>query len=296
MYGLPKTGHPGEPFIWVNMTLFDKAGIKRPPTKGATFDDIRTWANAFSKGPKDKRDVYGYYSSIRGAQGWGTAVRMRGTDVVDKDGTTALMDQEGWWQWADWNRQVILEDAVHPLGVQDAGTDLPSMFAAGKLAMFHGARYLHFRVKTQVKDVKDIDWAVIQFPRPPGARGWLTVIDTHSGTQASKYKEESFSLIAAMSDRRFAYLVGKTQGYLTGRVDNLEALKELAEDPFLKLQYECGADQEPNWRAKNLRFYEVEAEVNNQMDEIWLGKKKLDKAHMVGLKQAVDAILAKPEP
>ena len=24
MYGLPKTGHPGEPFIWVNLTMFDK--------------------------------------------------------------------------------------------------------------------------------------------------------------------------------------------------------------------------------------------------------------------------------
>jgi hypothetical protein len=190
---------------------------------------------------------------------------------------------------------LILEDNVHPLGVQDAGTDLPSMFQAGKLAMFHGARFLHFRVKTQLKDTKDLDWAVISFPRPAGAKGWLTVIDTHSGTQASKLKEESFSLIAALADPRFAYLVGKTQGYLTGRVDNLQALKEQAEDPFLKLQYSYGVDQTPNWRAKNLRFYEVQDEVNNRMDEIWLGKKKLDKQHMVDLKKAVDAILAKPE-
>ena len=63
---------------------------------------------------------------------------------------------------------------------------------------------------------------------------------------------------------------------------------------FVKLQYECGPDQVKNWRPVNLRFYEVEAEVNNRMDEIWLGKKKLDKAHMVDLKKAVDGILARP--
>lgn len=299
MYGMPKTGHPGEPFIWVNYTLFDKAGIKRPAIKGNTFEQLREWAIALSKGPKEKRDVYGYWSSVRGAQGWGTAARMRGSDVVDKDGKTALMDSEAWWQWADWNRQLILNDAVHPLHLHGAnlGVELPSLFAAGKLAMFHGARYLHFLTRSAVKDKKDVDWGVIQFPRPTGARGnWMTVIDTHSGTQASKFKEEGFSLINALSDQRFAYLVGKTQGYLTGRADNLQALKELAEDPFLKLQYECGPDQEPNWRAANLRYYEVEAEVNNQMDEIWLGKKKLDRAHMQGLKKAVDAILAKPDP
>jgi ABC-type glycerol-3-phosphate transport system substrate-binding protein len=292
MYGLPKTGHPGEPFIWVNLTMFDKAGIKRPPIKGATFDDIRNWAKAFSKGPNDKRDVYGYYSSIRGSQGWTTGVRMRGGDTLDESGKAGLMDQEPWWQWAQWNSQLIIEDAVHPNSVRDAGAELPAMFAAGKLAMFHGARFLHFLTKTQVKDA--FDWMVIQYPRPAGANGWMTVVDTHSATQAAKEKETAFSLIKAMSDRRFAYLVGKTQGYLTGRVDAIDALKEVAEDQFVKLQYECGPDQVKNWRPVNLRFYEVEAEVNNQMDEIWLGKKKLDKAHMAGLKKGVDGILARP--
>jgi ABC-type glycerol-3-phosphate transport system substrate-binding protein len=291
MYGLPKTGHPGEPFIWVNLTMFDKAGIKRPPIKGATFDDIRTWANAFSKGPKDKREVYGYYTSVRGAQGFTTGVRMRGGDTLDESGKAGLMDQEPWWQWAQWNSQLINEDMVHPT-VQDNGAELPPMFAAGKLGMFHGARFLHFLTKTQVKDA--FDWMVIQYPRPAGANGWMTVVDTHSATQAAKEKETAFSLIKAMSDRRFAYLVGKTQGYLTGRVDAIDALKEVAEDQFVKLQYECGPDQVKNWRPVNLRFYEIEAEVNNRMDEIWLGKKKLDKGHMAELKKAVDGILARP--
>jgi len=66
MYGLPKTGHPGDCFIWINLDMFKQAGIKEPPTYGATWDDVRTWANKLAKGPKDNRDVYGLYSGISG--------------------------------------------------------------------------------------------------------------------------------------------------------------------------------------------------------------------------------------
>ena len=166
------------------------------------------------------------------------------------------------------------------------------MFESGKLAMFHGARYLHFPTRAQVKD--KFDWMVIQYPKPANNAGYLTAVDTHSGTQVSKLKDESFSLIAAMSDKRFAYLVGKTQGYLTGRVDALESLKEVAEDPFMKLQYDCGKDQRPMWRCNNLRAYEIETEINSRIDELMLGKRKLDKPAMQEMKKALDAILAKP--
>jgi hypothetical protein len=294
MHGLPKTGHPGEPFIWVNLTMFDKAGIKRPAVKGATFDDVRTWARAFTKGPEDKRDVYGYYTSVKGAQGWTSGIRRRGGDVLAADGRASLADTAAWLEWADWNVKLITQDKVHPLGLQNLGTDLPSMVAAGRLAMFHGARYLHFPTRVQVKDA--FEWTVIQYPSAPKPRGWLTAVDTHSGAAASTQKDAGFSLIKAMSDRRFAYLVGKTQGYLTGRADNLEALKEVGEDPFLWLQYECGAEQERMWRAANLRAYEIEAEIDNRTDELWLGKKPPDKLFMEVLKKSLDAILAKPDP
>ena len=135
----------------------------------------------------------------------------------------------------------------------------------------------------------------IQFPRGPKARGWGVSIDTHSGTSASKVKDEAFTLIQALSDRRFAYLVGKTQGYLTGRVDNLEALKEVASDPFIQLQQKCTEQEDPFWRAKNLRHYEFEAELRNTLDLLWLGKRKLDKAFIADLKTGLDGILAKPE-
>jgi hypothetical protein len=57
MHGLPRTGHPGEPFIWVNLTMFDKPGIDRPAVKGNTFDDVQSWTRALTKGPEEQPQV-----------------------------------------------------------------------------------------------------------------------------------------------------------------------------------------------------------------------------------------------
>ena len=48
------------------------------------------------------------------------------------------------------------------------------------------------------------------------------------------------------------------------------------------------------WRAKNLRAYEIETAITNQMDLIWLGKRQLDKAFMAETKKVLDEVLAKP--
>jgi ABC-type glycerol-3-phosphate transport system substrate-binding protein len=178
---------------------------------------------------------------------------------------------------------------VVPAGDANA---LAGMFVAGKLAMVHAARYMIFPFRTAIAN--KFDWTVIQYPRGPQAKGWYAAIDTHSATTFSKNKETAFSFIAALSDRRFAYLVARTQGYLTGRVDNLDAIKEFADDHFIKVQQKSTEQEDPAWRAKNLRAYEVEAELVNQLDTIWLGKAQPDKAFIGGLKKGLDAILAKP--
>jgi ABC-type glycerol-3-phosphate transport system substrate-binding protein len=296
MYGLPKASNPAHSFINVNLTMFKEAGLKEPETYGTTFEQLREWALKLSKGPKDKRDVYGYYAAIETSHPITNAVRQWGGDLVDKDGLTSLVDQEPFWNWLQWSYDLIVTQGVHPLGgVVRAGDSnaLAAMFAAGKLAMMHSHRAWQRPIQAALQD-KQIQMAVIQYPRGPQARGWVSNVDTHSGTRASKYKDETFSLIYAMADRRFAYLVAKTQGYLTGRVDNLEAIKELADDPFIKVQAKNDTQQEPWWRAKNLRAYEVEAELINMLDLVWTGKRQPDRAFVKEMKGNMDAVLAKP--
>ena len=89
--------------------------------------------------------------------------------------------------------------------------------------------------------------------------------------------------------------VRQPQGYLTGRVDNLEAIgPDLAKDPFLQIQQKCTEQEDPWWIAKNLRQLEFEAELLNQLDTVWLGKRPPDGAFIGDLKKAVDGVLAKP--
>lgn len=296
MYGLPKASNPAHSFINVNLTMFKEAGLKEPETYSTTFEQLQEWSIKLSKGPKDRRDVYGYYAAIETSHPITNAVRQWGGDLVDKDGLNSLVDQEPFWNWLQWTTNLIVKEGVHPLGgVVKAGDSnaLAGMFGAGKLAMMHSHRAWQRSIKEAIKD-KKIDMAVIQYPRGPKPLGWVSNVDTHSGTRVSKFKDETFGLIYAMADRRFAYLVAKTQGYLTGRVDNLEAIKELADDPFIKVQAKNDTQQEAWWRAKNLRAYEVEAELLNMLDLIWAGKRQPDKAFVKELKQSMDAVLAKP--
>lgn len=103
--------------------------------------------------------------------------------------------------------------------------------------------------------------------------------------------------MADLSRRRFlcsALVVGRGQGYLTGRVDNLEAIGELAKDPFLQIRQMNTEEEDPWWIAKNLRQLEFEAELLNQLDTVWLGKRPPDQAFIGDLKKGLDGVLAKP--
>ena len=292
MYGLPKTGHPGDSYIWINLNAFQEAGIKEPPTYGNTFDDIVNWAVKLAKGPKDRRDVYGYYSNVGGIMPITNAIRQFGGDVVDKEGKKSLADSDQWMSWLQWNDRIINQEKVHPLADSIPSGGLESLFGSGKLAMVHTQRYFQRAARVAVGD--KFKFTTIQFPRGSNPKGWAICIDTHSGTAASKYKEVTFTLLYALADRRFAYLVGKDSGYLTGRVDNLDALKELASDHFIQLQQKCVEQGEQFWRAANLRAYEFQTALTNNLDLLWLGKRKLDKSYLTDMKNALDEVLAKP--
>ncbi len=291
MYGLPKTGHPGDSYIWVNLKMLDAAGIAKPPVYGVTLDQIAEWGVKLTKGPKEAREVYGYYASVSAIQGLTNSIRQFGGDILNADGTSATVDSPEALEWLKWHYNLIYTQATHPLGDAVPTAGIPALFAAERLAMFHSQRASHFQTKTAVAD--KFPWMEIQFPRGPKALGWGTSVDTHSGTSSSKHKEEAFTLIAALSDREFAYMVAKTQGYLTGRVDNLEAIKEVAQDSFIQLQQKCTEQGEKFWRAKNLRMYEVETALVNQLQLLWLGKAQPDASFQKDTKKAMDDVLSK---
>jgi hypothetical protein len=152
-------------------------------------------------------------------------------------------------------------------------------------------RSFHFLVRNAVKD---FDFATIQFPRGPKAIDWGAVCSGHCALSGSKYKDEVGTLVYAIGDKRFAFLVGKFNGYLVGRSNNLEELGPYANDPFIQLQYKSETQTTPYWTPKNLRTFEISAALTNALDNVWLAKRPPDQAFATELKKTLDEILAKP--
>lgn len=293
MYGLPKTCHPGDAYIWINEDLFNAAGIALPETYGTTFEQISEWSTALTTGPEDARDVYGFVPRVVGIQGIVNGVRQHGTYENNEEGTASLADNEQWLQWATWiNSFYTQKEAATDNALPSGGAD--ALFLAGKIAMRPNQRFFYRRVNVGMKEVeKPFSWRVIQYPRGPEALGWGASVDTHSVSTNCKHPDEAFRVLVGMSDATFTRYVAEDQGYLTARVDDLETVKDMIY-PFLELQYQCMTEEEAFRQPANARGLEVETIYKNELDKIWLEQEPLTPAFMANMKDAVDEVLNKP--
>lgn len=293
MYGLPKTCHPGDAYIWINENLFNEAGIALPETTGTTFEQIQEWSTALTQGAEDDRQVYGFVPRVVGIQGIVNGVRQHGTYENNEEGTESLADNEQWLQWATWingfyERREAATDNALPTGGADA------LFLAGKIAMRPNQRFFYRRVNVGMEEVENpFDWRVIQYPRGPQAIGWGASVDTHSVSTNCKHPDEAFRVIYAMADSTLTRFVAEDQGYLTARVDDLQTVEDMI-TPFLELQYLCMTEEAAFRQPSNARGLEVETIYKNELDKIWLAQEPLSPAFMENMKGAVDEVLNKP--
>jgi ABC-type glycerol-3-phosphate transport system substrate-binding protein len=293
MYGLPKSSHPGEAYIWINNTLFEEAGIPLPETYGVTHEEITAWAEALARGPEDDREVYGIMIQAAGIQAIVNGARQFGSYENNEEGTESLANNEEWMAWANWvkdfyDRKLTAVEASLPSGGADA------LFLAGRLGMRHNQRYFYRRSVEGMKEVENpFEMTVIQAPRKPEAKGWVASVDTHSASTTTKYPEEAFLLSYALADEIFTRYVAEDQGYLTARVDDIETVQDIL-TPFLELQYQCMTEEERFHQPANARGKEVETVYINELGKLWLGEAELNAAFMQNLKDAIDEILDKP--
>ncbi|MBC7235201.1 MAG: extracellular solute-binding protein [Chloroflexi bacterium] len=296
MYGLPKCSHPGDAYIWINEDMFVENGLPVPETYGNKPEQLMEWAIKLTKGPKGDREVYGYYphfghimafyNPLRGAFG--------GLELND-EGTKSLADSDEWYEWMKWTTYFYVEN-IAPKGEAVPSGGREAMFAAGKLAMHGNQRYMNRRVKLAMQEAGNpFKWKAIQVPKCDKPVGWTACVDTHSVTTFSKHPNEAHMLEYALADQRFTYLVARDIGYLGGRVDDGETVKDLIkDDPFLALQYQCMIEERKFNQPANARGREVETVLKNELDKVWLGEVELTKDFMKQLKAKIDEVLAKP--
>ncbi len=293
MYGLPKSSHPGDSYMWLNNSLFEQAGIPIPEVYGNTAEDITAWAEAIASGAEDDREVYGITPSNSGIQAVVNGVRQFGTYENNEEGTECLADNEQWYAWVSWNKnfydkKVAPIEASLPTGGSDA------LFLAGRLGIRHNQRYFYRRTIEGMKEVENpFEWTIIQAPRGPEAKGWVASVDTHSASTSTQHPDEAFLFIHALSDEIFTCYVVEDQGYLTARVGDLETVKDIA-TPFIELQYQCMTEEERFHQPANARGREVETVYANELAKVWLGEEQLTEAFMANVKDAIDEILDKP--
>jgi ABC-type glycerol-3-phosphate transport system substrate-binding protein len=296
MYGMPKSSHPGEAYIWLNNALFEAAGIPLPESPfGVTPEEITAWAEALTTGPEDDRDVYGVILQTSGIQAIVNGGRQFGTYENNEEGTESLFTNEEWFAYLSWvknffDKKLTTVQESLPSGGADA------LFLAGKLAMRHNQRYFYRRSIEGMKEVENpFEMTVIQAPRTANAKGWVASVDTHSATTSTKHLNEALALSYALADQTFARYVAEDQGYLTARLDDLETVKDMLEtNPFLELQYQSMTEEDRFHQPANARGREVETVYNNELAKLWLGQSQLDAAFMENVKAAVDEILDKP--
>lgn len=293
MYGLPKTCHPGDAYVWINEDMFNEAGIPLPDVTGTTAEDIATWSTELARIEESDQQIYGFMPRVVGIQGIVNGVRQFGTYENNEEGTASLADNEQWFQWAQWVKGFYdRNEAALDIALPGGGAD--ALFLAGRIAMRPNQRFFYRRVRLGMEEVETpFNWRVIQYPRGMEAKGWGASVDTHSVSTNCQHPDEAFRFIYAMADQTFTRYVAEDQGYLTARVDDLETVADI-EDPFLELQYLCMTEQEAFRQPANARGAEVETVYKNELDKLWLGEEDLTPAFMEQMKDAVDQIMERP--
>ena len=297
-YGLPKCAHPGYCYIRVNHALLEAAGIPIPPVQGNTWEQVMEWGNKLSTGPKEKRDQYGYFIAKDAFQAVINGLHSWGGWEIEEDRMSVKADSEAWKNWVRWNYQALVTDKISPLASELGTAGSVGLFAAGKLALFHGDRSQQRAVVEAVgkPDSGKFKWSAIAMPVTSAFVGHGLSMNSHAGTSQSQHKIESFKLTYALSDKRFANLVANDQGYLVGRTNELDEIGEAKNDPFIQLQYEEGTKGTPYRIGKNLRGTEYDRAIRNTLDTVYMGQAQPDDAFFGKLNADLNDILQRPVP
>lgn len=293
MHGLPKCCHPSACMIWINENMFQEAGIGIPETYGNTWENLVEWCEKLAKGPEDDREVWAYFFGVNSVETLVTPMRAYGGWEANADGTESLIDSPECYEWAQYTEMMFRKGlTLHEGGLPPEG--FHGLFAAGRVAMVAGGRWMYNRIVSAVQEAGDkVQWRVIQVPRGPKANGWMARVDTHSATTQSEHPEEAFLLSYALADKRFTELVAKEIGYLGARVDDVDTIQPFV-TPFLQLQYDCMLQEEAIRQPANCRGSEFQTALVNELDPIWLGDESVTPDTMKRVKAALDEVFAKP--
>ncbi len=304
VYGLPKTAHPAEAYIFLNHSLFEAANLKVPTLdleaekagKAMTWDQLYEFATKLTKGPKNAREVYGFYPVTTNSQAVVNGIRSFGGWELDEAGKEHPVDT--WKDYVTWNYNALYRDKISPHATELGAAGIYGLFAAGKLAMMQGGCWYWGSTKEAVGGPPEgggkFKWSIVGLPQGPKFQGWGASMNSHAPTRQTQYPKEACMLQYALADARFAQIIASQHRYLVGRTNEMQEIGDLAKDPFLQLQWVMHFRAKPYRIGRNYRGEEWRAALTNSLDEAYLGVKQLDDAFFKSVKSRLDEILQRP--
>ncbi|MBN1399625.1 MAG: extracellular solute-binding protein [Anaerolineae bacterium] len=303
VYGLPKTAHPAEAYVWLNHSLFEEAGIPVPELdleaekqgKAMSWDQLREWASKMAKGPTNAREVYGFYPVTTNSQAVVNGIRSFGGWELDEEGKEHPVDT--WRDYVLWNHNALYKEKFSPHSTELGAGGIYGLFAASKLAVMQGGCWYYRGVEEAVGPPEGggaFAWSIVGLPQGPDFKGWGASMNSHAPTRQSQHPVEACMLQYALADARFSQIIARDLHYLVGRTNEMEEIGELAEDPFLQLQWVMHFRAAPYRVGRNYRGEEWRSAMTNTLDEVYLGVREPDDSFFGYAKEALDEILQRP--
>ena len=141
--------------IYVNQSLFDRAGVAPPPA-GWTWADYAQTARRLTQDPTTPTGTWGGWS-----YDWRAAVWQNGGDLVDKTGKRALVADPAAADAVQWMADLALKERVHPKPEEGADIrPLPTPFTSGRIGMYAGGEP-DFGAILKVTDFR---WSAVPLP------------------------------------------------------------------------------------------------------------------------------------
>lgn len=186
--------------MWVNTSLFRKAGVT-VPTTGWTWEEFHTACQQI----KDRAGAFGYATAnayFAAIQPW---LLTNGASTFNDDWSQPTFDSPGGIEAAQFNRQLVADKLSPPPG----GTyNATAAFAQDKLAMFGGGRWpvIDTRNSKAVAKTAIVPWPTkVKQGSPVGWNGYPIL-------KASKHKDDAWTFIKFLISKEGSSFFAKLGG------------------------------------------------------------------------------------
>jgi ABC-type glycerol-3-phosphate transport system substrate-binding protein len=291
LYGLAEMSTPGNAIMVFNETAVGEAGLKTPTPDWELEKDFLPAAEKLTRRAGDRVDRFGAYLE-KSYLGLVPMLRRWGGELLNPEGTSCVLSSPENERAVQFLLDAEQRHKVAPTS-QQIEENATKMFVSGKVAVL--ANVTPAALTTSYKPVGDkFKVTATLTPRGPNGAGTMLAAHHFGITVNSQLVQESWELIKVWTSKEVGVQkVLRGWGSPGGRPDVYNDPRVQEADPVYKPASHAMEKLQPHLLPKNVRGTEMTTVLNNELDQIWLGKVPVGE----GLKRAqgeVQKVLDKP--